>query len=124
MTNGLGIDEPKIQVRDRDRPCFEKLGKTGDKKLGTKTGDRRDVYRFPFVEKLGNVPSVPGFPGFRRRKANIEILSVQTSNEHEVFETEWFQEGERNRREFMTAYQTVSKLMWNCIETLAVLPNA
>jgi len=35
-----------------------------------KTGDRRDVREFPFVETLGNVPSVPIFvhvfgPGFR-----------------------------------------------------------
>ncbi|HEV7674577.1 MAG TPA: hypothetical protein VGQ12_08605 [Candidatus Angelobacter sp.] len=58
------------------------------------------------------------------QKANIEILSVQTSNEHEVFETEWFQEGERNRRDFMIAYQTVSRLIRKRIETLAVLPNA
>ncbi len=27
-----------------------------------KTGDRRDVRQFPFVEKLGSVPSVPIFP--------------------------------------------------------------
>lgn len=58
------------------------------------------------------------------QKANIEILSVQTSNEREVFETAWFQEGERNRREFMVAYQTVSRLMRKRVETLAVLPNA
>jgi hypothetical protein len=58
------------------------------------------------------------------QKANIEILSVQTSNENEAFTSEWFQEGQRNRTEFMTAYQTVSKLMRKRIETLAVLPNA
>jgi hypothetical protein len=27
-----------------------------------KTGDRRDIRQFPFVEQLGNVPSVPIFP--------------------------------------------------------------
>jgi hypothetical protein len=29
--------------------------------LWDKTGDRRDVRQLPFVEKLGNTPSVPGF---------------------------------------------------------------
>jgi hypothetical protein len=58
------------------------------------------------------------------QKAHIEILSVETSNEHEIFETGWFQQGETNRQDFMTSYQIVSKLMRNRIETLAVLPNA
>ena len=29
---------------------------------GIKTVDRRGVRQFPFIEKLGNVPSVPIFP--------------------------------------------------------------
>lgn len=30
--------------------------------MKTKTGDKRDVHQFPFVEKLRNIPSVPGSP--------------------------------------------------------------
>jgi hypothetical protein len=34
-------------------------GKTGRKAGDRKAGDRRDVHQFPFVEQLGNIPSVP-----------------------------------------------------------------
>jgi hypothetical protein len=33
-------------------------------KVSERTEDRRDAHQFPFVDKLGNVPSVPSFLGF------------------------------------------------------------
>ncbi len=55
--------------------------------------------------------------------ANVEILMVQTAGEPDTFKMEWFQEGERNRANFMKAYKNVSALMRKRLETLSVLPN-
>lgn len=62
-------------------------GKTGDRRdvhqFGGETGDKRDIHQFPFVEKEGNIPSVPGFltaPGpnlMFKFKKKTKITSAQ-----------------------------------------------
>jgi hypothetical protein len=41
--------------------CQFEWDQTWGPNLGTKPEDRRGVHQFPFAEKVGNVPSVPGF---------------------------------------------------------------
>jgi anion-transporting ArsA/GET3 family ATPase len=56
------------------------------------------------------------------KAAHMEIVTVQTGL-FDTFSQEWYEEGERNRTRFATAYVQASELIRDRISRLAVLPT-
>jgi hypothetical protein len=116
--NGL---RPILAVESSDENHEQKVGN-----LLARLGKVSSSYNALLVESEGKAPFYPAelYAAIEEceRAASLEINAIRTSGEN-MFEPEWYEQGERNRGRFSKSYYKAAEIIRDRISRLAILPS-